>query len=119
MELAELIELASILVGKPSVTDMAKNKFLAYSLLLTVMCLSGCASGPTMWNLNGKTQADLNSRHIACDEYAARNSMPATNYGGANPYSALASLVSLSGQSAGMNMIYEACMNEGGFYKMK
>jgi hypothetical protein len=92
------------------------SKFSALAILLSVV---GCASSPTRWHLNGKSHEEFNSRHYSCDEFAARNSMPATNYGGANPYSALASLVSLSGQSAGMTMIYEACMNEAGYTKAK
>jgi len=92
-------------------------RFLSAVTFVSILSLSGCASTPPRWNLNGKSQEELNSRHLSCDEFAARNVAPAMTYGGADPYSVMASLLSLSGQSYGMDKVYESCMNAGGFTK--
>jgi len=95
------------------------------SNLLRIICIAAtafflvsCSSTPSRWHLNGKSQQELNERHSFCDQFAANNAAPAMMYGG-NPYSALASLISLSGQTAGVAILYESCMNEGGFNKVK
>lgn len=80
----------------------------------TVLLAAGCASPPPLWNLNGRSQQELNDRHVFCDQYAVNNAAPAPMYSG-NPYAALASLVTLSGQAAGISVLYNACMKEAGF----
>lgn len=85
----------------------------------------GCASKPPLWQLNGRSQLELDKQHFYCKDYAANNVLqnPAAysnlgfGIGSGNPFMAVGSLMQLTGTAAGETLIYEACMNEGGFYK--
>jgi hypothetical protein len=103
------------------------SKYLIGFLCASLLLLPGCATKPTLWNLNGQTKQDLDSRHFFCQDFAAKNtivnpSAPGNlgyGMGAGNPYMALGSLLQLSGSAYGNSMFYESCMNEGGFYKGK
>jgi hypothetical protein len=103
------------------------SKYLICFLGTSLALLSGCASKPTLWNLNGQTKQDLDARHYFCQDFAAKNTVVSPSapgnkgygIGAGNPYMALGSLLQLSGSAYGNSMLYESCMNEGGFYKRK
>jgi hypothetical protein len=94
--------------------------FLAFGILL-----SGCASSPARWHLNGRTQQDLNNVSNQCHGMAGNqvnpNSYQSAGYGmgAGNPLAALGGLVQVMGQESAYNSVYEGCMSSAGFTKAK
>jgi hypothetical protein len=100
------------------------RRIFALSLAIGVL-LSGCASSPTRWYLNGRTQQDLDGASNQCHGMAANqinpNSYQSAGYGvgAGNPYAALGGLMQVMGQESAYNTVYEACMSSAGFTKAK
>ncbi len=94
------------------------------SIAICLFC-SGCASSPTRWYLNGRTQQDLDNVSNQCHGMAANqinpNSYQSAGYGmgAGNPLAALGGLVQVMGQESAYNTAYEGCMASAGFTKAK
>ncbi len=85
--------------------------------LLVVVVIAGCASAPTRWHLNGRTQADLNAAHYQCDQVAtstlSQNQSP--GYTGDAASSIVLLFASVALGSTGAQLAYNQCMTSSGF----
>lgn len=111
-------------IGSQTFCNWFMRRIFTLSLLIGVL-LSGCASSPTRWYLNGRTQQDLDSASNQCHGMAGNqinpNAYQSTGYGmgAGNPLAALGGLVQVMGQESAYNSVYEGCMSSAGFTKAK
>ena len=87
---------------------------------LAALALAGCAS-QSRWNLNGRTQSDLESAHDQCSAFAAgtidqQQMNTAGGFIGGNQAGFGLALLML--QSAGYDSRYKQCMAASGFRPM-
>lgn len=86
----------------------------------TVLFASGCA-GPTLWNLNGRTQADLNQHHLECQNFAGQAineqnlNQSGQFIGSGSRKAANAGVAMILLEGAGFNQRYESCMISQGY----
>ena len=89
--------------------------------LMLALLVAGCAA-PQMWYLHGKTENELQSTHVYCQNYADQfinqRAMQQAGYAaGVDSSLAGAALGLIFLQASHVQSVYERCMHEHGFTK--
>ena len=88
-----------------------------YCILAVVVVIAGCSTTP-IWNLNGRTQQDLDYAHALCDQVAHQQ---AAGVQGAQPlglYAGVIAGINVLGQATMYNVAYNNCMQQNGFNRI-